>query len=608
MHAQVHNRFARVYDITTSKHSLRSCVCRIMLRWIITLCVLLSVSAVPVQNLMINGDDVAAKSEAPYVVALLQCSVQSDGKMYCGKFCTGSLIAPNVVLTAGHCVYSSSNKYRGSDSPVPVSGMYAMAGSVDVFKSPGPQMAVDRVENHGYSMNIRYRFDQDIGLVFLKSAFTLVPGVIETINVATLDTEPSWSIETPCANRTVTSYGFGIMSNLPSAIAQDNGKLKSIVSVVHPPETCSVAYVSATFAASNNDVSLLNWPQYSALKSYYYSYFVPEYHLCSGGDVVGGPATCFGDSGGPVVINASDPVNRQLVGTTSFGVAGYCGLGPDYSSRVAPQAIWIYSRVGGASPPPVLTTFGSSYTQSRCTDGQWQCDSGLCIPANSVCDGTANCPDSSDEGSDFCLSVEETVLCAAPRGLLDNFETPPVDSLDVLIAKHKLAQAESAQTEVTDANISFIPVVVGSLLVLDTRVDPFSPMPFARFAPVKTVAALSASVCATMSGDLSALITRQASASTVVVPGSSVSSAFSTTCAQIGQCNSISADLKSFCASWTIFIREADVANTLAARFTVEYQETCAGIGHAVTNAGKDAGTQIFPIIGLLLLISVVLM
>lgn len=60
------------------------------------------------RRLMIDGDVVAPISADPFVVSLLQCTV-SGGSHFCGKFCSGFLIAANVVLTAGHCTHDASD-------------------------------------------------------------------------------------------------------------------------------------------------------------------------------------------------------------------------------------------------------------------------------------------------------------------------------------------------------------------------------------------------------------------------------------------------------------------------------------------------------------------
>jgi secreted trypsin-like serine protease len=62
-------------------------------------------------------------------------------------------------------------------------------------------------------------------------------------------------------------------------------------------------------------------------------------------NVSGWQGACYGDSGGPAIISVAG--RWQLVGATSRGTAGSCGVSPAIYSDVTAQRAWISSIVGG---------------------------------------------------------------------------------------------------------------------------------------------------------------------------------------------------------------------------------------------------------------------
>ena len=64
------------------------------------------------QEKIIGGSTVPS-SEGTFVVSLLFCNqtermfaINGKGAQYCAETCTGTLIAPNTVITAAHCVWN----------------------------------------------------------------------------------------------------------------------------------------------------------------------------------------------------------------------------------------------------------------------------------------------------------------------------------------------------------------------------------------------------------------------------------------------------------------------------------------------------------------------
>ena len=553
--------------------------------------------APPPRELMISGDVVTSSSQAPFLVSLLQCTT-SGSTMYCAKFCSGSLIAPDVVLTAGHCVHNASSQFGVNTPPVALGTMYVMAGSVDVYNISGTLKLVSRVVNYGYSLNVRYSFDKDLGLVFLESCFDLIPGEIETVKLSTLSTEPDWASEsTSCADRTVRTFGFGVMSNLPSEISKDNGKLKSISTLVHTPEVCLNAYLAATFANAETDLSVLDEPQYLLIKEYYYSLLAPEYHICSGGNR--DASACFGDSGGPVVAFPDNPAKRQIVAVTSFGSTGFCGLGPDFNARVASNAQWVLDQMeahsaGCASVQSSFSEYpftrlpADEYATSRCLDGTntWQCEHGACIAPSLVCDGSSNCGagDNSDEDSDLCPTSRRRLLEDPVEGNCP-LDGDGMDELNALISAYLAKQAPSVKKNRIVVVQKAAVVVVGTLNRGDDGrihvegLAGLSGLPRTK-PPIPAPSANSSTVaCSDINATLRVLIADEVNRS--VNTAQNTPGPFSDACARIDDCKLLgdytaSSSLDDFCTSMKEFVRQMTVANLLIQNFNSTYSLACA--------------------------------
>jgi uncharacterized protein (TIGR03382 family) len=234
---------------------------------------LLASSSLPV----IGGTPVEA-GEWPDAVAVLSRTAA----------CTGTLIAPDVVLTAGHCI---------DDDPV-----VALVGSVD-FGRPG-----------GEAIRIRaalaypdWRRSYDVGIVVLDHA-----AAAPSRAVAAACTAREYLVE----GSTVRLVGFGLTRRSGTG---DNTRLhEARIPVVDA--TCS------DDPACNPRVS-------------------PGGEFTAGGD---GPDACFGDSGGPVYLDT--PAGPALIGVVSRGEAitdRPCGDGGIYV-RADKVVSWIQRVTGEA--------------------------------------------------------------------------------------------------------------------------------------------------------------------------------------------------------------------------------------------------------------------
>ncbi|KJK82338.1 hypothetical protein H634G_02532 [Metarhizium anisopliae BRIP 53293] len=223
----------------------------------------------------IVGGQKSDGQDFPFIVPLLQ-----EPQNF--QFCAGSLIAPNIVLTAAHCTEGMKD---GQTS--------IRAGSLDSTKG-GTVSAVTRFKAHE-NFNIKRSLKDDIALLFLEQP-------INNIQVAQLPKQDS----VPADDATVTAAGWGKTSanGPPSKIL-----LETSVQVVNNAQ-CNELY------------------QGSVLQTM----------ICAGGK---GQDTCQGDSGGPLI----DAQTKALTGLVSFG-SDVCATTPGVYTRVSAYIDWIQQNSG----------------------------------------------------------------------------------------------------------------------------------------------------------------------------------------------------------------------------------------------------------------------
>lgn len=214
----------------------------------------------------------------PYVVLLL---MEVGGKP--AFRCSGTLLSPTVLLTAGHC----TDDYPGS----PYTGMRVFT-EADVQNGDNnyPYAGPNSVEAVSWAAHPLYEtapfFYHDVGVVILQS-----PGVIlsEYGTLPTVNQLDMLKTRRGLQDVTFTSVGYGLQQSFPSAAAWKEHNVK--VRMVANPRLLQINVPGFT-----GDFSL----------------------LLSNNANTGG--TCFGDSGGPNFLGNSNVV----AGVTSFGINGNC--------------------------------------------------------------------------------------------------------------------------------------------------------------------------------------------------------------------------------------------------------------------------------------------
>jgi V8-like Glu-specific endopeptidase len=209
----------------------------------------------------------------PYVVLIL---MEVGGEpMY---RCSGTLIEPTVVLTAGHC----TNNYPDE----PFSGMRIFTESdVEYGNNNYPYKGPNSVEAKEWYSHPLYEtapfFVHDVGVIILKKAVKLDEyGTLPEANI--LD---QMATERGLQDVTFTSVGYGLQRINPVFVESERIRM-----VAYPH------LIQINTPGFTGDFSL----------------------LLSNNHSTGG--TCFGDSGGPNFIGDSNVVG----GVTSFGINGNC--------------------------------------------------------------------------------------------------------------------------------------------------------------------------------------------------------------------------------------------------------------------------------------------
>jgi len=194
--------------------------------------------------------------------------------------CSGTLLSPTVLLTAGHC----TNNFPGS----PFTGMRVFTESdVDNGNNEFPDAdGPNSVEAISWAAHPLYEtapfFVHDVGVVILEA-----PGVVG-LSYGTLpgpDELDALATKRARQDRTFTSVGYGLQKINPVFLEANRVRM-----VAHPQ------LVQINTPGFTGDFSL----------------------LLSNNHSTGG--TCFGDSGGPNFLGDSNVV----AGVTSFGLNGNC--------------------------------------------------------------------------------------------------------------------------------------------------------------------------------------------------------------------------------------------------------------------------------------------
>ncbi len=246
-----------------------------MRRVIIGLSFVALASSVTASRAIVGGGN-ASDGEYPWTAAIFTGQTPRDG-----QFCGGTLVAPDVVVTAAHCTDELTNNlaiglpldpFRTRD-PAGLR-LKVMVGSAYLGDgSRGEQRYVSQVAEHPNT-------DVDLTVLVLESPVTTAP-------IGYLDPASAASLDAPGVVATITGWG--------ATSEGGNGTLflKEATVPIVSDASCGASYADPTWG----------W-QASAM-------------ICAGYPG-GGTDTCQGDSGGPMVVKRANG-SWVLAGATSFG-------------------------------------------------------------------------------------------------------------------------------------------------------------------------------------------------------------------------------------------------------------------------------------------------
>lgn len=248
----------------------------------------------------IVGGSATTIADYPWQTAIAYDETIQAGNGFERQFCGGTLVAPQIMITAAHCVYDNTTPGFG-----PPSHYETFTGRTFLSSSEGQVIEWSDyyyfTDALGTPLFNPLTFDYDAIFVTLASASTSPP-----VKIAGADEAATWA-----AGRTARISGWGDQASNANAF----------------PDQLRAAQVQ------------IIGDDFCANPASYGPSFHPQLMLCAGVPG-GGVDTCQGDSGGPIVVPVSERSSRargafRLVGDTSWGIGCAEAQYPGIYARIA---------------------------------------------------------------------------------------------------------------------------------------------------------------------------------------------------------------------------------------------------------------------------------
>ncbi|XP_055344097.1 trypsin 5G1-like [Paramacrobiotus metropolitanus] len=242
----------------------------------------------------IVGGQPAEPGSHPWIVGL----VQDYGLGYeVAQFCGGSIIAPTVILTAGHCVHDfTDDDMIDRVRVVPGGGGNLAAATEDRDRM---LFRIRAVRRHSQYDNPPGTTNNDVALLILEQPIPF-GGNIQPICLPGFDPQErgrAANIDSQTGKPAVVVAGFGHLveggGGLNGRVGSGSDQLMQVFLDFQTPVECKAGL-------SRNGM-----------------YFDPKTMICAGFPE-GGKDSCQGDSGGPLVMKTKDQ-QWSLIGVVSFG-------------------------------------------------------------------------------------------------------------------------------------------------------------------------------------------------------------------------------------------------------------------------------------------------
>ncbi|XP_011176560.1 chymotrypsin-2 [Zeugodacus cucurbitae] len=239
------------------------------------------------QERVVGGAAVPDGEYIPYQVSMQYRTRSGKDRHFCG----GSIIAPNRILTAAHCV-------NGQDAK----RISVVAGIRDLNDSSGIRSQVLSFEIHE---NYEELVTSDIAILKIEPSFEL-----DGVKINQVDVSGSDKVN---GGHAVTLSGWGAMWHV------GQGPL-----AIYPTLLQRMSYKTITNEQCKRVMTQLTETEICALERF-------------------GKGACNGDSGGPLVMDNGGSLKQ--VGVVSYGTALCASNSPDVYTRVSMFDDWIKARL-----------------------------------------------------------------------------------------------------------------------------------------------------------------------------------------------------------------------------------------------------------------------